>query len=194
MAAQFIHGLFQSTGGPVNTSIVDKWFPKKGRGLTFGLWTCHQYIGDIASGLTTAALINKASSEEGHFQKLLGKITAVLIGLAMVIVVILFVFIVVSKGEDEDVLQVILKAISICVVVMISSIPIAMQVSCCCPCDVSFLSFHQCVPVLYSSDHSRLITCPHRSCASRPSPSAPGSWRSTAPSSSGSGLSKSSLG
>ena len=56
--AQFIHGLFQSTGGPVNTSIVDKWFPKKGRGLTFGLWTCHQYIGDIASGLTTAALVN----------------------------------------------------------------------------------------------------------------------------------------
>jgi sugar phosphate permease len=56
--AQFIHGLFQSTGGPVNTSIVDRWFPKKGRGLTFGLWTCHQYIGDIASGLTTAALIN----------------------------------------------------------------------------------------------------------------------------------------
>ena len=56
--AQFIHGLFQSTGGPVNTSIMGNWFPKKGRGLIFGLWTCHQYVGDIVSGLATAAIIN----------------------------------------------------------------------------------------------------------------------------------------
>ena len=33
-------------------------FPKKGRGLTFGLWTCHQYVGDILSGLMTAAIVN----------------------------------------------------------------------------------------------------------------------------------------
>jgi sugar phosphate permease len=56
--AQFIHGLFQSTGGPVNTSIMGNWFPKKGRGLVFGLWTCHQYVGDILSGLSTAAIVN----------------------------------------------------------------------------------------------------------------------------------------
>ena len=56
--AQFIHGLFQSTGGPVNTSIMGNWFPKKGRGLIFGLWTCHQYIGDIVAALATAAIIN----------------------------------------------------------------------------------------------------------------------------------------
>ena len=56
--AQFIHGFFQSTGGPVNTSIMGNWFPKKGRGLIFGLWTCHQYIGDIAAALLTAAIIN----------------------------------------------------------------------------------------------------------------------------------------
>ena len=47
--AQFLHGLFQSTGGPVNTSIMGNWFPKKGRGLIFGLWTCHQYIGDFVA-------------------------------------------------------------------------------------------------------------------------------------------------
>merc|ERR1719271_1760113 len=56
--AQFIHGFFQSTGGPVNTSIMGNWFPKKGRGLIFGLWTCHQYIGDIVAALATAAIIN----------------------------------------------------------------------------------------------------------------------------------------
>merc|ERR1719421_1393660 len=55
--AQFIHGLFQSTGGPVNTSIMGNWFPKKGRGLIFGLWTCHQYLGDIAAALLTAAIV-----------------------------------------------------------------------------------------------------------------------------------------
>jgi len=55
--AQFIHGLFQSTGGPVNTSIMGNWFPKKGRGLIFGLWTCHQYIGDIAAAVLTVAII-----------------------------------------------------------------------------------------------------------------------------------------
>jgi sugar phosphate permease len=56
--AQFIHGLFQSTGGPVNTSVMGNWFPKKGRGLIFGLWTCHQYIGDIVAALATAAIIS----------------------------------------------------------------------------------------------------------------------------------------
>jgi len=56
--AQFIHGLFQSTGGPVNTSVMGNWFPKKGRGLIFGLWTCHQYIGDIVAALATAAIVS----------------------------------------------------------------------------------------------------------------------------------------
>jgi len=60
--AQFIHGFFQSTGGPVNTSIMGNWFPKKGRGLIFGLWTCHQYIGDIAAALMTAAIIKSGMS------------------------------------------------------------------------------------------------------------------------------------
>lgn len=55
--AQFLHGFFQSTGGPVNTSVMGAWFPKKGRGLIFGLWTCHQYIGDIVAALATAAII-----------------------------------------------------------------------------------------------------------------------------------------
>jgi sugar phosphate permease len=55
--AQFIHGLFQATGGPVNTAVMGNWWPKKGRGLVFGLWTCHQYIGDIVAALATAAIV-----------------------------------------------------------------------------------------------------------------------------------------
>jgi len=55
--AQFSHGFFQSTGGPVNTSVMGAWWPKKGRGLIFGLWTCHQYIGDIVAALATAWMI-----------------------------------------------------------------------------------------------------------------------------------------
>jgi sugar phosphate permease len=37
-----LHGLFQSTGGPVNTAIMSNWFPAKNRGFLFGMWTCHQ--------------------------------------------------------------------------------------------------------------------------------------------------------
>jgi OPA family glycerol-3-phosphate transporter-like MFS transporter 1/2 len=55
--AQFIHGLMQATGGPVNTSVMGNWFPKKNRGLIFGLWTCHQYVGDVVAALATAAII-----------------------------------------------------------------------------------------------------------------------------------------
>ena len=36
---------------------MGNWFPKKGRGLIFGLWTCHQYVGDIVSGLATAGIV-----------------------------------------------------------------------------------------------------------------------------------------
>jgi sugar phosphate permease len=57
VSAQFIHGLMQSTGGPVNTSVMGAWFPAKGRGLIFGLWTCHQYLGDIAAALLTAYIV-----------------------------------------------------------------------------------------------------------------------------------------
>merc|ERR1719197_2388100 len=57
-SAQLIHGLFQSTGGPVNTVIMGNWFGKKNRGFIFGLWTCHQYIGDIVAAVATAAMLN----------------------------------------------------------------------------------------------------------------------------------------
>jgi len=30
---------------------MGNWFPAKGRGLIFGLWTCHQYIGDITAAI-----------------------------------------------------------------------------------------------------------------------------------------------
>lgn len=54
---QLIHGLFQATGGPVNTAVMGSWFPAKGRGLIFGLWTCHQYIGDLTAALFSAYIL-----------------------------------------------------------------------------------------------------------------------------------------
>ena len=44
----------------VNTAIMDNWIDKndaESRGTIFGLWTCHQYVGDIAAALASAALI-----------------------------------------------------------------------------------------------------------------------------------------
>jgi len=57
LTCQLLHGAFQATGGPVNTAIMGNWFPAKGRGLIFGLWTCHQYIGDIAAALASGYLL-----------------------------------------------------------------------------------------------------------------------------------------
>jgi len=57
---QFFHGFFQATGGPVNTAIMGNWFPKKGRGLVFGLWTCHQYTGDIVAAFAGAVILNSS--------------------------------------------------------------------------------------------------------------------------------------
>jgi sugar phosphate permease len=57
LACQLIHGAFQATGGPVNTAIMGNWFSAKGRGLIFGLWTCHQYIGDITAAIVSAYIL-----------------------------------------------------------------------------------------------------------------------------------------
>jgi len=57
LTCQLLHGAFQATGGPVNTAIMGNWYPAKGRGLVFGLWTCHQYVGDIMAALASAWII-----------------------------------------------------------------------------------------------------------------------------------------
>jgi len=57
----FLFGFFQSTGGPVGTAVMGNWFCDedsiKKRGLIFGLWTCHQYMGDVTAALCTAAVL-----------------------------------------------------------------------------------------------------------------------------------------
>jgi len=61
LTVYFAFGFFQSTGGPVGTAIMGSWFcdeeSVKNRGLIFGLWTCHQYLGDIAAAICTAATL-----------------------------------------------------------------------------------------------------------------------------------------
>lgn len=58
LAIYFMFGFFQSTGGPVGTAVMGNWFCDKdsikNRGLIFGLWTCHQYCGDVTAALCTA--------------------------------------------------------------------------------------------------------------------------------------------
>eukprot|EP01084_Bolivina_argentea_P024114 44994_1 len=52
-----IFGVMQSTGGPVNTAIMGNWFRAKNRGLVFGTWTCHQYVGNIVAALVASAIL-----------------------------------------------------------------------------------------------------------------------------------------
>jgi OPA family glycerol-3-phosphate transporter-like MFS transporter 1/2 len=62
LGVYFLFGFFQSTGGPVGTAVMGNWFCDKEsikrRGLIFGLWTCHQYCGDITAALCTAYVLN----------------------------------------------------------------------------------------------------------------------------------------
>lgn len=38
---------------------MGNWFSSKdGRGLIFGLWTCHQYVGDIAAAIFSAWILH----------------------------------------------------------------------------------------------------------------------------------------
>lgn len=56
----FIFGFAQATGGPVGTAVMGNWFcdaeSEKNRGIIFGFWTCHQYVGDVAAQLASAAI------------------------------------------------------------------------------------------------------------------------------------------
>jgi len=54
-----MNGMFQSAGGPNATAIMGNWFGSKNRGLVFGLWTCHQYIGNIVSALVATVLVTE---------------------------------------------------------------------------------------------------------------------------------------
>jgi sugar phosphate permease len=66
LGVYFLFGFFQSTGGPVGTAVMGNWFCDKEsikrRGLIFGLWTCHQYMGDITAALCTAYVLNAGYS------------------------------------------------------------------------------------------------------------------------------------
>lgn len=61
LSVYFLFGFFQSTGGPVGTAVMGNWFcdteSVKNRGLIFGLWTCHQYMGDVTAALCTALVL-----------------------------------------------------------------------------------------------------------------------------------------
>merc|ERR1739844_450567 len=65
LGVYFLFGFFQSTGGPVGTAVMGNWFcdaeSVKKRGLIFGLWTCHQYCGDITAQLVSALILSMPS-------------------------------------------------------------------------------------------------------------------------------------
>lgn len=59
LTCQLLHGAFQATGGPVNTAIMGSWFPSTNRGFIFGLWTCHQYVGDITAAIASGYILHQ---------------------------------------------------------------------------------------------------------------------------------------
>jgi sugar phosphate permease len=66
LSIYFIFGFFQATGGPVGTAVMGNWFcdaeSTKNRGVIFGFWTCHQYLGDISAALITAWILGTGAA------------------------------------------------------------------------------------------------------------------------------------
>jgi len=60
LAFYCLFGFAQATGGPVGTAVMGNWFCDKkseqNRGVIFGLWTCHQYVGDVLAQFASAAV------------------------------------------------------------------------------------------------------------------------------------------
>jgi len=56
-----LHGLMQSTGGPANTAIMSNWFGYANRGYIFGLWVCHQYVGNIVAALLAGLVLSTST-------------------------------------------------------------------------------------------------------------------------------------
>ena len=80
----------------------------------------------------TASMIQGVKSE-GHFQKLLWRITLVLMGFSFVLVTIIFIYMMTRTENPQSNIDQsgrIINAVSKCVVLLIASIPIAMQVVC----------------------------------------------------------------
>jgi sugar phosphate permease len=43
----------------VNTAMVANWWPEKtNRGLTFGIWSSHQYIGEILAAVASYCILH----------------------------------------------------------------------------------------------------------------------------------------
>ena len=78
----------------------------------------------------TAAMLNQVESK-GHFEILLWRITLFLMGFSFIFVSIILVYMLLTpQAQVQDESERILGAISKCVVLLIASIPIAMQVVC----------------------------------------------------------------
>jgi H+-transporting ATPase len=106
---------------PVKIDVGDK--AKMGSNVTTG--ECDAVVtgtGDKTFFGKTAKLI-AGVHETGHFQKVLYKITGVLMGMSLVLTGIILASLIISNVNA-------LEALGICVVLLVASIPIAMQVVC----------------------------------------------------------------
>eukprot|EP00946_MAST-07B_sp_MAST-7B-sp1_P001572 g1572.t1 len=106
---------------PVKIDVGEK--AKMGSNVTTG--ECDAVVtgtGDKTFFGKTAKLI-AGVQETGHFQKVLYKITGVLMGLSLILTGIILASLIISNVNT-------LEALGICVVLLVASIPIAMQVVC----------------------------------------------------------------
>jgi sugar phosphate permease len=72
-----LSGALQSVGWPLCVSLMSNWFPKKGRGVIFGVWASCVNIGNMIGTGICALTANKGYSWEWTWIILAGLVGAV---------------------------------------------------------------------------------------------------------------------
>jgi MFS transporter, OPA family, sugar phosphate sensor protein UhpC len=78
------NGWFQATGAPASIVAIARWFPLKGRGTVYGVWSTSHNIGEAFTYLVTGAIVTSFGAAWGlRAAGIVGVIAGVLILLAL---------------------------------------------------------------------------------------------------------------
>jgi OPA family sugar phosphate sensor protein UhpC-like MFS transporter len=79
-----LNGCFQAMGAPASVVSMAHWFPVKGRGTVYGVWSTSHNIGEALTYVATAAVVSHFGAAWGfRAAGLIGLVAAALIALAL---------------------------------------------------------------------------------------------------------------
>jgi OPA family sugar phosphate sensor protein UhpC-like MFS transporter len=79
-----VNGWFQATGAPASIVAIARWFPAKGRGTAYGLWSTSHNIGEAFTYIVTGAIVGAFGAAWGlRAAGIVGIVASVLIFVAL---------------------------------------------------------------------------------------------------------------